>query len=82
MDISDSLPPRMLVEGIRTMALASRFGEMPVPFHTMISNVPGPPYALHLQGARLKMPPVHNSRQHPQQHGIAIPAGLTRLHTP
>ena len=56
MDISDSLPPRMLAEGIRTMALASRFGEMPVPFHTMISNVPGPPYALHLEGARLVVP--------------------------
>ena len=31
------------------MALASRFSDMPVPFHTMISNVPGPPYALHLE---------------------------------
>jgi diacylglycerol O-acyltransferase / wax synthase len=42
MDISDSVPPSVLAEGIRTLALASRLGPVPVPFHTMVSNVPGP----------------------------------------
>ena len=56
MDISDSLPPRVLAEGIRTMAWASQLREMPVPFHTMISNVPGPPYAMQLDDAQLVVP--------------------------
>ncbi len=42
MDISDSVPPSILAEGIRTLALASRLAPVPVPFHTMVSNVPGP----------------------------------------
>lgn len=42
MDISDSVPPSVLAEGIRTLALASRLAPVPVPFHTMVSNVPGP----------------------------------------
>ena len=56
MDISDSLTPGVLAEGIRTMALASRLAEFPVPFHTMISNVPGPPTALYLGDAELVVP--------------------------
>jgi len=56
MDISDSLTPGVLAEGIRTMAWASRIAEMPVPFHTMISNVPGPPTALFLGDAELVVP--------------------------
>jgi WS/DGAT/MGAT family acyltransferase len=56
MDISDSLTPGVLAEGIRTMAWASRLAEMPVPFHTMISNVPGPPTALYLGQANLVVP--------------------------
>ena len=56
MDISDSLTPGLLAEGIRTMAWASRLTEMPVPFHTMISNVPGPPTALFLGEAELVVP--------------------------
>lgn len=42
MDISDSVPPTILAEGIRTLAWASQLAPVPVPFHTMISNVPGP----------------------------------------
>jgi diacylglycerol O-acyltransferase / wax synthase len=42
MDISDSVSPSVLAEGIRTLALASRLAPVPVPFHTMVSNVPGP----------------------------------------
>ena len=42
MDISDSVPPTILAEGIRTLAWASQLAPVPVPFPTMISNVPGP----------------------------------------
>lgn len=56
MDISDSVPPVLLAEGIRTMAWASRVAVAPVPFHTMVSNVPGPNQALHLGDARLVVP--------------------------
>ena len=56
MDISDSMSPGVLAEGLRTMALASRLPEMPVPFHTMVSNVPGASTPIYLQGARLLVP--------------------------
>jgi diacylglycerol O-acyltransferase len=56
MDISDSLAPAVLAESIRAIARASLISEMPVPFHTMISNVPGPPYPLRLGEARLVVP--------------------------
>ena len=56
MDISDSLPPSVLAEGIRSMAWARRLVEIPVPFHTMVSNVPGPTTALHLGAAKLIVP--------------------------
>lgn len=53
MDISDSVAPGLLAEGIRTLAWATKLADMPVPFHTMISNVPGPQTAMELGGARL-----------------------------
>jgi WS/DGAT/MGAT family acyltransferase len=56
MDISDSLAPGMLAEGIRTMAWASQLADLPVPFHTMVSNVPGPTSGLLLGSARLAAP--------------------------
>jgi len=43
MDISDSVTPNLLARGIRLLAEASLVGDAPVPFHTMVSNVPGPP---------------------------------------
>jgi WS/DGAT/MGAT family acyltransferase len=53
MDISDSVTPNLLSEGIRTLAWATRLADAPVPFHTMVSNVPGPNKALHLGAAEL-----------------------------
>jgi len=50
MDISDSVAPGVLAEGLRALSFAStRVSEIPVPFHVMISNVPGPlrPISLH-----------------------------------
>ena len=56
MDISDSLAPNILSEGLRTMAWASRLADTPVPYHTMVSNVPGPAAPMFLGEARLVMP--------------------------
>jgi len=56
MDISDSLTPSMLAEGMKTIARARQVIDIPVPFHTMISNVPGPANALFLGEAELVIP--------------------------
>ena len=56
MDISDSLAPGLLAEGIKSVARASRVADIPVPYHTIISNVPGPPQTLSLGTARLVTP--------------------------
>ncbi|TDG11384.1 DUF1298 domain-containing protein [Seongchinamella unica] len=53
MDISDSLNPALLAGGLRTLAVAGSLGSMPVPFHTMISNVPGPTGEISLDGLPL-----------------------------
>lgn len=42
MEISDSLPPGLLADGIRLLGSVGRFADIPVPFHTMISNVAAP----------------------------------------
>jgi diacylglycerol O-acyltransferase len=56
MDISDSLAPGLLAESIKSVARASRVAEIPVPYHTMISNIPGPPNTLSLGRAKLVAP--------------------------
>jgi hypothetical protein len=53
MDISDSVTPSVLAGGLRTLAWASSVAPIPVPFHTMISNVPGPEGDQHLAGVPL-----------------------------
>lgn len=54
MDISDSVTPGVLAEGMRALSFAStRVAEMPVPFHVMVSNVPGPLEPISLHGAPL-----------------------------
>lgn len=54
MDISASVAPVVLAEGLRALSFAStRVAEIPVPFHVMISNVPGPRESLYLNGAPL-----------------------------
>jgi diacylglycerol O-acyltransferase len=54
MDISESVAPGVLAEGLRALSFAStRVSEMPVPFHVMISNVPGPSEPISLGGAPL-----------------------------
>ncbi len=56
MDISDSLVPGVLAEGMKTVARTRRLVDMPVPFHTIVSNVPGPRESIALAGAELLVP--------------------------
>lgn len=56
MDISDSVSPNILAGGIRAMAQASLMVLAPVPFHTMVSHVPGPSAPLRLGKAELVVP--------------------------
>ena len=56
MDISDSLTPGLLAEGIKAMARVSQYADVPVPFHTMVSNVPGPQQPKYLGRAELVVP--------------------------
>lgn len=51
MDISDSMTPGVLSEGLRALNMMSaRVADMPVPFHVMVSNVPGPVKPIALAG--------------------------------
>ncbi len=56
MDISDSVSPNILAGGIKAMAQAGVMALAPVPFHTMVSNVPGPLTPLRLGSAELVVP--------------------------
>jgi diacylglycerol O-acyltransferase len=42
MDISDSMAPGILAEGLKVLRYATTVGDIPLPFHVIISNVPGP----------------------------------------
>ncbi len=54
MEISDSVAPAVLAETLRTVSFATRMRDnIPVPFHVMVSNVPGPREPLFLAGAEL-----------------------------
>jgi diacylglycerol O-acyltransferase len=56
MDISDSLTPGVLAEGMKSVARTRRLMDMPVPFHTIVSNVPGPQEKMMLGNAELLVP--------------------------
>ena len=55
MDISQGLWPQLLGMGLRVATLASVSGNMSMPLHTVVSNVPGPQVPLYLAGARVQM---------------------------
>ncbi|MBT8138170.1 MAG: wax ester/triacylglycerol synthase family O-acyltransferase [Gammaproteobacteria bacterium] len=52
--VSDSLSPVILAEGIKLISFATMATDLPVPFHVLVSNVPGSVKPLALQGH-----PVH-----------------------
>ena len=54
MEISDSIAPAVLAEALRSVSFATRMSDdIPVPYHVMVSNVPGPHQPLQLAGAEL-----------------------------
>lgn len=55
MDLSQGLWPQVIGLGMRAATLAAVSGELPIPIHTVVSNVPGPQVPLYLGGARVHM---------------------------
>ena len=55
MDISEILIPQVLGWGFRAATLAAVRTNTPMPFHAIISNVPGPQIPLYLAGARVHL---------------------------
>ncbi len=55
MDITRGMWPPVLGAGLRAATLAALTSDMPLPLHTVVSNVPGPQHPLYLAGARLHM---------------------------
>lgn len=56
MDFSDALIPGFLAEGIKAFAWAGQTALMPLPYHTIVSNVPGPRDQLWLGKCKLMVP--------------------------
>lgn len=55
MDISKGLWPQFLGMGMRVATLAAVSSDMPLPLHTVVSNVPGPQAPMYLAGAKVHM---------------------------
>lgn len=53
MDISRSLTPQVLEIGLGALITAALRTNMPLPVHTVVSNVPGPQFPLFLAGAKV-----------------------------
>tara|TARA_R110000823_G_scaffold210224_12_gene340537 strand:- start:4187 stop:5734 length:1548 start_codon:yes stop_codon:yes gene_type:complete len=54
-DISEILIPQVLGWGFQAAMLAATRSHIPIPFHTIISNVPGPQFPLYLAGAQVHL---------------------------
>jgi hypothetical protein len=55
LELSQGLWPSVVGIGMRAATLAAVSGEMTLPIHTVVSNVPGPQVPLYLAGARVHM---------------------------
>ncbi len=55
MDITQGLWPQVIGVGMRLATLAAVAGDVALPVHTVVSNVPGPQAPLYLAGARLHL---------------------------
>jgi WS/DGAT/MGAT family acyltransferase len=53
MDLTRSLAPRVIDMGFRAASLVSLLGNLSMPVHTVVSNVPGPQQPLYLSGAKV-----------------------------
>lgn len=54
MDISQGIWPRIFKATVQAATFAAEHSNMPMPIHTIISNVPGPQFPLYLAGARVE----------------------------
>ena len=54
-DLSEMLIPQLMGWGFSAATLAATHTTMPMPFHTIVSNVPGPQFPLYLAGARIHL---------------------------
>lgn len=54
-DVSQGLWPSVVGIGMRVATMAAISGEMNLPLHTVVSNVPGPKVPLYLAGAKMHM---------------------------
>lgn len=55
MDITRGLWPQFMKATMVAATLAAQYSDLPMPVHTVISNVPGPQEPLYLAGARVQM---------------------------
>jgi len=55
MNITESLSPQFLKATLTAASFAAQHSEMPMPAHTIVSNVPGPQFPLYLAGAKVVM---------------------------
>ena len=55
MDVSEVMIPEVLGWGMRAATFAVANSEIPIPSHTVVSNVPGPQVPLYLAGARVHL---------------------------
>ncbi|MEH6571400.1 MAG: wax ester/triacylglycerol synthase family O-acyltransferase, partial [Halioglobus sp.] len=55
MDVSEVMIPLLLGWGMQAVTFAGAGAQVPVPSHTIISNVPGPQMPLYLAGARVHL---------------------------
>ena len=55
MDVAEVMTPRVLNWGMRAAFFAAANADIPMPSHTVISNVPGPQMPIYMAGARVHM---------------------------
>ncbi len=54
-DVSEMLIPQVMGWGFQAATLAAARRNIPMPFHTIVSNVPGPQVPVYLAGARVSL---------------------------
>ncbi|MAT91632.1 MAG: wax ester/triacylglycerol synthase family O-acyltransferase [Halioglobus sp.] len=55
MDLTEMFIPQVMGWGLQAATSAAARAHIPLPFHTIVSNVPGPQFPLYLAGARVSL---------------------------